>query len=567
MSRTPLFRLIQRSYRAASYSITHAEPVDELLDRRDESRAQSRAARLGARDEHGMSRRQFVAGSAAVAAVAALDACAPRLPSGGVTPRRDEGGSPVLIIGAGIAGLTAGYRLRQAGIPIRIIEAQNRIGGRMFSLRNFFADGQVCELGGELIDTNQTHIQSLAQELGIPLDDLSKDDAEVRDMFYFDGVLHSERDVVEAFVPVARQVSAALATLGPDPDIGYRTATPAAIALDRMTINQWLDQAGYTVRLFRNATEYRRRQGSEAVDLAWRMAQAFTAQGGAIVMEDAYHGWTAAVDALSPISAPDRPLHPHVRTLPAPGSESGAAAASRAIADLAESGLAPAVFVVDPSFCTNGIVDAPEGYLAGVFRSVRAAGGLCIADEVQSGFGRLGSHLWGFETHGVVPDIVTLGKPIGNGHPLGAIITRREIMDAFMDSTSFFSTFGGNTVSCAAGLAVLDVLKDEALQKNAEGVGAQVKAGLRRLMERHAIVGAVRGRGLLLGLELVSDRRTSAPASAETRRLMDLMRDAGVLVGNEGRHGNVLKLRPPMVFGQEHGDLLLEALDRSLARI
>jgi monoamine oxidase len=238
MPRTPLFRLIQRSYRAASYSITHAEPVDELIERRDESRL----ARLAGRD--GMSRRQFVAGSAAVAAVAALDACAPRLPSGTVTPRPDQGESPVLIIGAGIAGLTAGYRLRSAGVPIRIIEAQNRIGGRMFSLRNFFADGQVCELGGELIDTNQTHIQSLAQELGIPLDDLSKDDAVVKDMFYFDGALHSERDVVEAFVPVARQVSAALATLGPDPDVGYRTATPAAIALDRMTITQWLDKAG-----------------------------------------------------------------------------------------------------------------------------------------------------------------------------------------------------------------------------------------------------------------------------------------------------------------------------------
>jgi monoamine oxidase len=238
MPRTPLFRLIQRSYRAASYSIAHAEPVDELIDRRDESRL----ARLAVRD--GMSRRQFVAGSAAVAAVAALDACAPRIPSGGVTPRPDRGESPVLIIGAGIAGLTAGYRLRSAGVPIRIIEAQNRVGGRMFSLRNFFADGQVCELGGELIDTNQTHIQSLAQELGIPLDDLSKDDAVVKDVFHFDNALHSERDVVEAFVPVARQVSAALATLGPDPEIGYRTATPAAIALDRMTITQWLDKAG-----------------------------------------------------------------------------------------------------------------------------------------------------------------------------------------------------------------------------------------------------------------------------------------------------------------------------------
>src|SRR5687768_715119 len=139
MSRTPLFRLIQRSYRAASYSITHAEPLDEVLDRRDEARQ----ARLGRRDEHAMSRRQFVAGSAAVAAIAALDACAPAAPTPAATPRRDDGGAPVLIIGAGIAGLTAGYWLRQAGIPIRIVEAQNRVGGRMYSLRNFFADGQV----------------------------------------------------------------------------------------------------------------------------------------------------------------------------------------------------------------------------------------------------------------------------------------------------------------------------------------------------------------------------------------------------------------------------------------
>jgi monoamine oxidase len=241
MSRTPLFRLLQRSYRAASYSITHAEPIDELLDRRDAARS----ARLESRDDHAMSRRQFVAGSAAVAAVAALDACAPRLPSGGVTPRRDDSGSPVLIIGAGIAGLTAGYRLRQAGIPVRIIEAQNRIGGRMYSLRNFFPDGQVCELGGELIDTNQTHIQDMAKELGIELDDLSKDDPSLaRDVFYFEGVLRSERDVVDAFVPVARLITADLATLGADPDVGYRDANPAAVALDRLSISQWLDKAG-----------------------------------------------------------------------------------------------------------------------------------------------------------------------------------------------------------------------------------------------------------------------------------------------------------------------------------
>lgn len=242
MSRTPLFRLLQRSYRAASYAITHAEPVDELLDRRDALRV-ARAA-TGA-EPAPMSRRQFVAGSAAVAAVAALDGCAPRRPSAGPTPQRGDGGAPVLITGAGIAGLTAGYRLRQAGIPIRIIEAQNRVGGRMYSLRNFFADGQVCELGGELIDTPHERIQALASELGITLDDLSKDDpAVVKDTFYFEGALRSERDVVEAFIPVARRITADIAPLGADPDVGYREPHPAAVALDRMSIAQWLDNAG-----------------------------------------------------------------------------------------------------------------------------------------------------------------------------------------------------------------------------------------------------------------------------------------------------------------------------------
>src|SRR5688572_19149203 len=210
MSRTPLFRLLQRSYRAASYSLTHAEPLDEMLDRRDDARQ----ARIATREEreHGMSRRQFVAGTAAVAAVAALDACAPAAPTPAPTPRQGDGGTPVIIIGGGIAGLTAGYRLRQAAVPFRIYEAQNRVGGRMYSLRNFFADGQVCELGGELIDTPHERIQSLARELGIVLDDLSKDDPAVRrDTFFFDGALRSERDVVAAFIPVAQRVTAAIA--------------------------------------------------------------------------------------------------------------------------------------------------------------------------------------------------------------------------------------------------------------------------------------------------------------------------------------------------------------------
>jgi monoamine oxidase len=243
MARTPLFRILQRSYRAATYSIAHGEPVDELLDRRDEASA----SRFTIDTTHPMSRRKFVAGSAAVAAVATLDACAPRTPTTTPAPQRGDGTAPVLIIGAGIAGLMAGYRLRQAGIPIRIVEAQNRVGGRMYSLRNFFADGQVCELGGELIDTNHVRIQALAQELGIKLDDLSTDDPNVsRETFYFDGALRSERNVVEAFVPVAQRVIAAISSFGADADVGYRNPIAAAAILDRVSITEWLDGAGVT---------------------------------------------------------------------------------------------------------------------------------------------------------------------------------------------------------------------------------------------------------------------------------------------------------------------------------
>ena len=241
MSRTPLFRLLQRSYRAASYSLTRNEPLDEVIDRRDAAHE----ARVAARYDLRMSRRQFVAGTAAVTAVAALDACAPASPTPTPAPTRGDGGPPVIIIGAGIAGLTAGYRLRQAGVPFRIYEAQNRVGGRMFSLRNFFADGQVCELGGELIDTPHERIQTLAQELDIALDDLSKDDPAIRtETFFFDGALRSERDVVAAFVPVAERVRAAIAPFGANADFSYADAPAPAVALDRMSITQWLDGAG-----------------------------------------------------------------------------------------------------------------------------------------------------------------------------------------------------------------------------------------------------------------------------------------------------------------------------------
>lgn len=319
--------------------------------------------------------------------------------------------------------------------------------------------------------------------------------------------------------------------------------------------------------------------GSEANDIAWRVAQFTSGQRGALVMEDAYHGITEAIAELTPSNL-KRELAPHVQTLISPDPYRGryrygeadlaeryAQDADRAIADLARAGFRPAAFMVDTALVSNGIPDVPEGYLAAVAEKVRQAGGLVIADEVQAGFGRLGTHLWGHLAHGLVPDIVTMGKPVGNGYPLGVIVTRAEILDAFGEETGLFSTFGGNTVACAAGLAVLDVIEEEELLKNAQLTGDYLRDGIRALAPRHVWIGDVRGGGLLAGVELVRDRATLEPAGTETSRVLDLMRQNGVLVGREGHYDNVIKIRPPLVFQRQHADILIEALDRSLAAL
>lgn len=320
--------------------------------------------------------------------------------------------------------------------------------------------------------------------------------------------------------------------------------------------------------------------GSEAVDLATRLAKACTGHTGALVMEHAYHGWTEAVEALSPEFRSAERLKPHVRTLIGPDDYRGpyrrggndiavryAADVDRAIQSLADGGMKPALFIADAGLLTNGVLDAPMGWLQGVYERVRQAGGLAVADEVQTGFGRQGDAMWGFALHGVTPDIVCLGKPIGNGHPMGAVVTRPEIIQALMDQGVFFSTFGGNNVSCAAGMAVLDVLEREGLQENARVVGHHFRDGLRRLADKHALIGDVRGRGLLVGLELVRDRKTLEPATPETRRVVNRMRDLGVLTAAEGPHGNVLKLRPPICFTREQADIAIAAIDQALAEL
>lgn len=320
--------------------------------------------------------------------------------------------------------------------------------------------------------------------------------------------------------------------------------------------------------------------GSEANDLAWRMAKAFTGHKGGLAMEFAYHGVSEAMDAFSPSNAPEHWHAPHIRLLPPPDTYRGplgegeaglgeryAALAEPMIAELQALGLGVAAAMVDSAFMTNGILDAPPGYLSGLVERVRKAGGLFVADEVQSGFGRMGTAFWGHRHHGVTPDFITIGKPAGNGFPVGAVITRPEILEHFLKFGPFFSTFGGNNMACAAGIAVLDVIRDENLLANALSAGGSLRQGLRGLMEKHSLIGDVRGVGLATGVELVHDRQTRQPAGDVMSRLLGLIRDEGVLIGGEGKSGNVLKIRPPIVFSRDDADIAVAAVDRALTKL
>ncbi len=317
--------------------------------------------------------------------------------------------------------------------------------------------------------------------------------------------------------------------------------------------------------------------GSEANDVAVQMAKLITGNQGVIVMEAAYHGITEAISALSPYNLKERPLQPHVRTLVAPDLYRGpfkagdvnsakkyADFADKAIRELQESGHGVAAFMIDPGLTSNGILKAPPGYLKLVAEKIRAAGGLIIADEVQCGFGRIGTHMWGIESHDVRPDFITTGKPIGNGIALGVTVTRPEIHQEFVERTDFFSTFGGNPVACAAGMAVLDVIEGERLMEHALDAGEYSRGKMEKLMLQHRWIGDVRGSGLLTGVELIRDHSTLEPAPRETAYVINHLRDNGVLVGSEGPHGNIIKIRPPLAFGKEHADILIRELGKAL---
>jgi 4-aminobutyrate aminotransferase-like enzyme/Ser/Thr protein kinase RdoA (MazF antagonist) len=320
--------------------------------------------------------------------------------------------------------------------------------------------------------------------------------------------------------------------------------------------------------------------GSEANELALRLARAYTRQRDVIVSAGAYHGNTQTLIDVSPYKyngpgGEGREAWVHEVPLPdgyrgpyrANDPEAGPKYASHvrdAIDAIRAAGRGVRAFLFESLPSVGGQIIPPSGYLAAAYKAVRAAGGVCIADEVQVGFGRVGTDTWGFELQGVVPDIVTCGKPIGNGHPLGAVITTPEIAASFANGMEYFNTFGGNPVSMAAGLAVLDVLAEERLQQHACEVGTRLLALLRPLVERHALVGDVRGAGLFVGVELVRDRATLEPGDTEAAAVVNALRERGILTGTEGPYHNVIKIRPPMPFDAANAARLVDALDAVL---
>ena len=315
--------------------------------------------------------------------------------------------------------------------------------------------------------------------------------------------------------------------------------------------------------------------GSEANELALRIARTATGGTGVIVTTFAYHGNTKAIYEISTSDIPAAEIPNYVVTVPAPdvyrGPYRGEDAGSRyaehvheALGVLTQRGIKPAAFVIDTIISSGGVVAPPPGYLGEVARIVRDAGALFVADEVQPGFARTGRTFWGYEADDFIPDIVTLGKPMGNGHPIAAVVSRRGLVEDFGHKGDYFNTFGGNPVSCAAALAVLDVIENDNLQQNALNVGQHIINGLWKLAEEHDCIGDVRGSGLFLALELVADRDKRAPATRLTKAVVNDLRDRGILTGSIGPDDNIIKLRPPMVLTKDDADFLLATLDASL---
>ena len=319
--------------------------------------------------------------------------------------------------------------------------------------------------------------------------------------------------------------------------------------------------------------------GSEANDVALRMARLCTEGTGIICTNNTYHGNTAAVDELSTLFMSGEATSPNIRAIPFPDSyrplrglagpalaDAYVAEVKKAIASFREAGVAFAGMLICPIFANEGLPTVPPGFLPEAVRVVREAGGLVIADEVQAGFGRTGQ-MWGHELAGFVPDIVTLGKPMGNGFPVAGVVARAELVNRFRDAVEYFNTFGGNPVACATAMAVLDVMEKEQLMDNARETGDYIRAGFAKLAQKYDLIGDIRGHGLWVGVELVEDRAGKRPAAAQAKRIINLMKERGVLMGRIGQFDNVLKMRPPMPFNRDNAELLLSTMDEVLAAV
>ncbi len=320
--------------------------------------------------------------------------------------------------------------------------------------------------------------------------------------------------------------------------------------------------------------------GTEANDLAYRIARAVTGNEGAICTTGAYHGNSTLVSELSPEFERKRPKPDFIVDVAPPDLYRGqfdgddpdciqkyANLVNDGIAELTENGHQPALMLLDSIYDSAGIHTPPPDYQQAAHEKVRAAGGLIVCDEVQSGLTRMGDNYWGFMDSGVVPDIVTLGKPMGGGHPLAVVVTTPEIAADFAKESDYFNTFGGNPVSATAGKAVLEVVARENLLANVKKSGDYLLTGFKKLAESHSLIGDIRGKGLFLAIELVLDRETKEPAAEETSEMLELMRENGVLIARIGQYRNVLKIRPPLIFTTEHADIALEALDKALSRL
>ncbi|HJS90546.1 MAG TPA: aminotransferase class III-fold pyridoxal phosphate-dependent enzyme [Steroidobacteraceae bacterium] len=298
--------------------------------------------------------------------------------------------------------------------------------------------------------------------------------------------------------------------------------------------------------------------GSESNDLAVRVSKAATGGSGFIVTEAAYHGTTETLAGMSPVTGVEPA--PNVFTVEAPLTAEGAAAFGKnvraCIETMRAAGVKPAGLLVDTIFGSDGVISHPVGFLKAAVDEIHRAGGVFIADEVQPGFARTGDAMWGFQRHGITPDLVTMGKPMGNGHPVAALVARAEVMTEFAKSRRYFNTFGGNTVSCAAALAVLDIIQRDKLMDNARDIGGYLQLGLRSLAEKVAGIREVRGAGLFVGVQLGSRERAASVVNG--------LRREGVLIGSAGRNADALKIRPPLTITRGEIDFLLAALERVL---